>query len=191
MQGHLRLLYRSLKHNTTLEHLCIANNEIDDYKYINKLILQNHVVKRLDIRGNYMNEQILETLWDSLHDNFIITDLLFDSKDKELKAKALESVQMELRINREINETIIAHLNKQVPDRPPVLAKRNSKPDYRCFNPEGVYDLTGLHYKDQEVLIKYLAHCKNTKKVKLSNSYLGRKCINELCKYISRREIQI
>jgi len=42
MQQQLGLLYRSLKGNTTLVYLSLANNEIDEYKYINKIIQRNH-----------------------------------------------------------------------------------------------------------------------------------------------------
>ena len=79
MQKYLRLMFRSLKNNTTLEHLCLEENEIDNYKYINKLIRNNHFIHKLDIRGNYMNEEILEELWDSLKNNIELVELFFDS----------------------------------------------------------------------------------------------------------------
>lgn len=75
----LRTLYKSLKHNDTMEHLSLANNEIFEYTYLNKLILKDRNLKTLDIRGNYMNEEILEQLWHSLHCNIDLVDLMFDS----------------------------------------------------------------------------------------------------------------
>lgn len=71
-------MYISLKKNTTLMHLCLEENEIDNYKYINKIIQKNHHIRKLDLRGNYMNLEILEQLWDSLKGNCEITELLFD-----------------------------------------------------------------------------------------------------------------
>ena len=65
----LGLLYRSLKKNTCLEHLNLANNNIDEYKYINKIIRKNTNLHTINIKGNYMNEEILEALWSSLHEN--------------------------------------------------------------------------------------------------------------------------
>lgn len=79
IQKYLRLMFRSLKSNTTLEHLRLEENEIDNYKYINKLIRNNHFIHKLDIRGNYMNEEILEELWDSLKNNIELVNLHFDS----------------------------------------------------------------------------------------------------------------
>ena len=75
IQKLLRPLYKSLKDNTTLEHLSLANNEIDEYKYIKKLVMKNSVLRTLDIRGNYMNEDILMEFWVSLHNNIELTDL--------------------------------------------------------------------------------------------------------------------
>ena len=100
MQQHLGLLYRSLKKNTSLEHLNLANNAIFEYKYLNKLILKNKDLHTLDIRGNYMNEDILEQLWSNLHDNIELVDLQFDSQDIVLEDVAIESVRLELDINR-------------------------------------------------------------------------------------------
>ena len=98
----MRYLFRCLRNNTTLEHLCLEENEIDNYKYINKLIRNNHFIHKLDIRGNYMNEEILEALWDSLHFNIELTELHFDSQDNELDQIAIQSVQMQLEINKYI-----------------------------------------------------------------------------------------
>lgn len=75
MQKLLRLLYHNLKDNTTVEFLSLANNEIGNYKHINKLIKKNHTLHSLDIRGNYMNEDILEELWESLHENINLVNL--------------------------------------------------------------------------------------------------------------------
>ena len=56
----------------------------------------------LDIRGNYMNEYILEQLWSNLHDNIELVDLQFDSQDIVLEDVAIESVKLELDINKQI-----------------------------------------------------------------------------------------
>lgn len=79
MQKMLRLLYSSLKSNTSLEYLSLSNNEIYDYKYINKLIRKNKLIHTLDIRGNYMSEDILRDLYSSLLQNIELEELLFDS----------------------------------------------------------------------------------------------------------------
>ena len=46
-----------------------------------------------------MNEEILEELWSSLHENIELVELLFDSQDKVIEEAALESIQMELENN--------------------------------------------------------------------------------------------
>lgn len=89
MQKFLKRLFRCLKRNTTLEHLCLKENEIDNYDYINKLIRKNHFIHKIDVRENYMNEEILESLWDSLHFNIELTELSFDSQDNELDQIAI------------------------------------------------------------------------------------------------------
>ena len=75
MQSLLRLLYRSLRDNTTLEHISLANNGIHEFKHINKLIMKNHVLRTIDIRGNVMNEDILLECWKSLHMNIELIDI--------------------------------------------------------------------------------------------------------------------
>ena len=92
MEKHLRVLYRSLKDNHSLEFLSLANNEIDCYKYIYKLIHKNNTIHTLDITGNYMNEDILEELWESLHGNIDLVNLYYDSQDKVLEEEAIQSV---------------------------------------------------------------------------------------------------
>lgn len=79
LQKHLHLLYRSLKRNHTLEYLSLGNNEIYDYKYINRLIQKNKTIHTLDIRGNYMSEEILKELYNSLLKNIELEELLYDS----------------------------------------------------------------------------------------------------------------
>ena len=109
MQKYLRLMYISLKKNTTLMHLCLEENEIDNYKYINKIIQKNHHIRKLDLRGNYMNLEILEQLWDSLKGNCEITELLFDQEDNELDPLAITSVDLQLKINEYIQSAILSH----------------------------------------------------------------------------------
>ena len=41
VQNLLRFLYKSLADNTTLQQISLAENEIDDYRYIRKLIKKN------------------------------------------------------------------------------------------------------------------------------------------------------
>jgi len=57
-----------------------------------------------------MNEEILEELWSSLHDNIELVELLFDSQDKVIEEAALESIQMELENNLYIQDTIVEHV---------------------------------------------------------------------------------
>ena len=177
MQKHLRLLYRSLRDNTTLEHLSLANNEIYEYKHIRKLIQKNHVLRTIDVRGNYMNEEILMEFWESLHMNIELTDLEYDSQDKVLCEKVEESIKMELEMNHYIQSNIAVHIQRR---------KQNS----------GEYDLSGLHFDNPAALIKYLNHCNDTLKqeslkVNLSNSDVDKCVLVELTNELSLRELII
>lgn len=110
MQALLRLLYRCLRENETLEYLSLANNGIHEYKYINKLIMKNHVLRTLNIRGNVMNEDILLECWKSLHMNIELTDIQYDSKDKAIDEDVVESIRQELAMNRYIQTDIAVHI---------------------------------------------------------------------------------
>ena len=98
-----------------------------------------------------MNEEILEELWSSLHENIELVELLFDSQDKVIEEAALESIQMELENNLYIQDTIVEHVKQ----------RRTGK---------GEYDLSGLDYEKPAAVIKYLSHCSDTLKVNLSDS---------------------
>lgn len=135
-------LYKAMKYNSTVEYLSIKNNSIVNYKYIDKLIAKNKKMHTLDIRGNNMNEEILENLWTVLHDNVEVVELLFDSKDKVLEDYALDAIRDELKINNVIQKMIIPHSK-----RPGVYPK------------PGELDLVGLHFDhDESALIKFLSH---------------------------------
>ena len=166
MQSLLRYLYRSLRDNTTLEHLSLANNGIYEYKHINKLIMKNHFLRTIDIRGNVMNEDILLESWKSLHMNIELTDIQYDSKDKDIDPAVEESIRVELEMNHYIQTSIAVHIQA-----------RKQK--------EGEYDLSGLHFDNEAALIKYLNHCNDTLKqdslkVNLSGSDIDKNVIIEL-----------
>ena len=104
-----------------------------------------------------MNEDILEQLWSNLHDNIELVDLQFDSQDIVLEDVAIESVRLELEINKQIQHTIIKHI------------KHRQQTDWHN-KVDGVVDLSGLHYDNPAALLKYLSHCDDTVKVNLSGS---------------------
>ena len=172
----MKVLYKAMKYNSTLEYLSIANNSIVQYKYIDKMIAKNKKIHTLDIRGNSMNEEILESLWEVLHDNVEIVDLLFDSQDKVLEDFALNAIRDELKINNVIQNMIIPHS-----ERPGIIYAK------------GELNLIGLHFDhDESALIKFLSHqTEYIKKVDLSGSDIHERALLELSIELEQRLIVI
>ena len=60
LEPNLGHLCRVLKHHPTVEVLNLSNNQIQAYEPIIEMIIENEKIKSLDLRGNYLNEEILE-----------------------------------------------------------------------------------------------------------------------------------
>lgn len=182
MQKLLHLLYRSLKRNSTLEYLSLSNNEIYDYKYINKLIKKNKTIHTLDIRGNYMSEEILKELYNSLLKNIELEELLFDSQDRVLGEKTTDLLKLELEKNFCIHHDIKVLLEKGPAKKKGNL--KNTKQDL-------IMDLSGAIFTNPAALIKLLSHSGHIKKLDLQKSDLNSKDLTKLAEGLSERKIHV
>ena len=72
--------------------------------------MKNHFLRTIDIRGNVMNEDILLESWKSLHMNIELTDIQYDSKDKDIDPAVEESIRVELEMNHYIQTSIAVHI---------------------------------------------------------------------------------
>lgn len=77
------------------------------------MIIDNEKIKSLDLRGNYLNEEILEQIWVGMHHNMSLTQILFDTKDVFVEPEALESIMLETEINRHIIDYILPKIAKK------------------------------------------------------------------------------
>lgn len=85
IQKALPLIKTNFKDHKNLKELDIQNNQIDDYHELVELITDNETLEKLNIKGNYMDEESLEAIWVGLNDNIKLKSFLFDSIDKVLE----------------------------------------------------------------------------------------------------------
>ena len=90
-----------------MKELDIQNNQIDDYHHLVDLITDNETLEKLNIKGNYMDEESLEAIWVGLNDNIKLKSFLFDSIDKVLEDQTIKSIERELSLNNTIAEDIL------------------------------------------------------------------------------------
>lgn len=121
-------------------------------------------------------------VWNSLHQNIQLTEILFDSEDKELGQEALLSIKDQLDSTRHIQTTIVARIEHGTNSS---TVKRKDLKTLKAQN------LSGIELEKQSALIKYLGWCTGARKVNLSHSNLKREVLIELGQKLSSREFLI